>query len=86
MAGVMMSMKGIPTTYNKDMQEDKEPLFNCVSTVQDCIRIAEGVVATLSVSIPLKSADTRSTPTRCVRPSQRICSPPTWPTTSFAKA
>lgn len=53
MAGVMMSMKGIPTTYNKDMLEDKEPLFDCASTVQDCIRIAEGVIATLEVSCSL---------------------------------
>ncbi|ORY35761.1 L-Aspartase-like protein [Naematelia encephala] len=50
MAGLMMSMKGIPTTYNKDMQEDKEPMFNCASTVQDCIRIAEGVIATLDIN------------------------------------
>jgi argininosuccinate lyase len=50
MAGFMMTMKGLPSTYNKDMQEDKEPLFDCVDTVANSIRIAEGVVATLSVS------------------------------------
>ncbi len=46
----MMTMKGLPSTYNKDMQEDKEPLFDCVDTVANSIRIAEGVVATLTVS------------------------------------
>jgi argininosuccinate lyase len=55
MAGVMMAMKGIPTTYNKDMLEDKEPLFDCTVTVQNCIRIAEGVIATLVVSVLLLS-------------------------------
>ncbi|WVR05511.1 argininosuccinate lyase [Kwoniella sp. DSM 27419] len=50
MAGWTMSMKGIPTTYNKDMQEDKEPMFDAAMTVQDCVRITEGVIATLDVS------------------------------------
>lgn len=50
MSGFMMTMKGLPSTYNKDMQEDKEPLFDCVDTVANSIRIAEGVVATLSIN------------------------------------
>ncbi|OCF39195.1 argininosuccinate lyase [Kwoniella heveanensis CBS 569] len=50
MAGLMMTMKGIPTTYNKDMAEDKEPLFDCASTVKDVIRITEGVIATLVIN------------------------------------
>ena len=45
-----MSLKGIPSTYNKDLQEDKEPLFDCVDTVSAALRIAEGVIATLNVS------------------------------------
>jgi argininosuccinate lyase len=49
MAGFMMSVKGTPSTYNKDLQEDKEPLFDCVDTVANSIRIAEGVIATLTV-------------------------------------
>jgi argininosuccinate lyase len=52
MAGFMMSVKGTPSTYNKDLQEDKEPLFDCVDTVANSIRIAEGVIATLTVSLP----------------------------------
>lgn len=50
MAGFMMTLKGTPSTYNKDFQEDKEPLFDCVDTVSNSIQIAEGVIATLSVS------------------------------------
>ena len=50
-AGFMMTYKGLPSTYNKDLQEDKEPLFDTVSTVAACFRIAEGVIATLDVRI-----------------------------------
>lgn len=42
-----MSIKGIPSTYNKDLQESVEPLIGTVSTVADSIRIATGVLSTL---------------------------------------
>ena len=51
MAGFLMTLKGLPSTYNKDLQEDKEPLFDVVDTVTAAFRIAEGVVATLEVII-----------------------------------
>ena len=44
-----MTYKGIPSTYNKDLQEDKEPLFDTVDNVGASLRIAEGVIATLEV-------------------------------------
>ncbi|EDO19588.1 hypothetical protein Kpol_1018p125 [Vanderwaltozyma polyspora DSM 70294] len=49
LSGLLMSLKGIPSTYNKDMQEDKEPLFDCLTTVEHSILIATGVVSTLNV-------------------------------------
>lgn len=49
MSGFMMSLKGLPSTYNKDLQEDKEPLFDTVDTVSAALKIAEGVIATLEV-------------------------------------
>jgi argininosuccinate lyase len=49
MAGFLMTLKGLPSTYNKDLQEDKEPLFDAVNTISACLRIAEGVLATLEV-------------------------------------
>ena len=52
MAGFLMSYKGLPSTYNKDLQEDKEPLFDTVDTISSCLRIAEGVIGTLDVSYP----------------------------------
>ncbi len=31
-------MKGLPLAYNKDMQEDKEGVFDAVATLADCLR------------------------------------------------
>ncbi|KAF8163200.1 argininosuccinate lyase [Crassisporium funariophilum] len=49
MAGFLMTLKGLPSTYNKDLQEDKEPLFDTVDNLSACLQIAEGVIATLNV-------------------------------------
>ncbi|ODV86624.1 hypothetical protein CANARDRAFT_27052 [[Candida] arabinofermentans NRRL YB-2248] len=49
LAGFMMSIKSIPSTYNKDMQEDKEPLFDSLLTVEHSILIATGVISTLNI-------------------------------------
>jgi len=51
MSGFMMTYKGVPSTYNKDLQEDKEPLFDTVDNVWASLRIAEGVIATLEVIV-----------------------------------
>lgn len=45
--GFTATLKGLPRAYNKDLQEDKVPLFNAIDTVKDCIAIATGVIATL---------------------------------------
>ena len=44
---MLMALKGTPMTYNKDLQEDKEPLFDAVGTASDCVQIATGVLSTL---------------------------------------
>ncbi|TKA71197.1 putative argininosuccinate lyase [Cryomyces minteri] len=49
MAGLMMTIKGIPSTYNKDLQESVEPLLDHVKTVGDSIQIATGVLSTLVI-------------------------------------
>lgn len=49
LAGFLMTLKGIPSTYDKDMQEEKEPLFDSLTTVEHCALIATGVISTLSV-------------------------------------
>ena len=42
-------MKGLPLAYNKDMQEDKEPVFDAIDTVQMCIPVFAAMVNTLTV-------------------------------------
>ncbi|ETW01243.1 argininosuccinate lyase [Aphanomyces invadans] len=46
--GVMITLKGMPRSYNKDLQEDKSALFYVIDTMVDCIQIAAGVLATLT--------------------------------------
>ncbi|MEO5859452.1 MAG: argininosuccinate lyase [Pyrinomonadaceae bacterium] len=43
-AGLLAMMKGLPLAYNKDMQEDKQALFDCVDTVKISLRAAAIVV------------------------------------------
>ena len=45
--GLMATLKGLPRAYNKDLQEDKVPLFDAVDTVKDCLAIATGVIVTM---------------------------------------
>ncbi len=42
---LLVTMKGLPLAYNKDLQEDKEPLFDAVHTVQSCLKLAAPLVA-----------------------------------------
>ena len=50
MSGLLMTLKGLPSTYNKDLQEDKEPLFDAMETLAGALPIAAGVLATLTVN------------------------------------
>ena len=47
--GLITLMKGQPLAYNKDNQEDKEPLFDTVDTLQDTLRIFADMVGGISV-------------------------------------
>jgi len=49
MSGLLMTLKGLPSTYNKDLQEDKEPLFDAIDTLAGALPIAAGALATLTV-------------------------------------
>lgn len=42
-------LKGLPLTYNRDLQEDKEPLFDSARTILDSIEVMSGAIATLGV-------------------------------------
>jgi argininosuccinate lyase len=45
---VLTMLKGLPSTYNKDMQEDKEPLFDTLDTLDLGLRVAAAVIATMT--------------------------------------
>ena len=42
-------MKGLPLAYNKDMQEDKEPVFDAIDTVELCVPVFTAMLDTLTV-------------------------------------
>ncbi|MCY6484339.1 argininosuccinate lyase [Clostridium aestuarii] len=47
--GLLTTMKGLVLTYNKDMQEDKEPFFDASDTVLKCLKVMNGMVCTLKI-------------------------------------
>jgi argininosuccinate lyase len=47
LVALLTLMKGQPLAYNKDNQEDKEPLFDAVATVKACLEMCAGLVAEL---------------------------------------
>lgn len=49
LVNLLVAVKGLASTYNKDLQEDKEPLFDTVDTMHGVLPISEGVIRTLSV-------------------------------------
>jgi argininosuccinate lyase len=49
-AALLATMKGLPLAYNKDMQEDKEAVFDTVDTVHMCLRVAAIVLSNLTVN------------------------------------
>lgn len=47
LVGVLTMMKGLPLTYNRDMQLDKEPLFNSIELALKELKVLQGLVKTL---------------------------------------
>ncbi|MEZ5930673.1 MAG: argininosuccinate lyase [Alphaproteobacteria bacterium] len=46
--GLMMTLKGLPLAYSKDMQEDKEPVFDAVDTLCLCLAAAAAMIESMS--------------------------------------
>ena len=44
---LLTTMKGLPLAYNKDMQEDKEVVFDAIDTVASCLALFTGMVDTM---------------------------------------
>ena len=49
LVALLTVMKGLPLTYNRDMQEDKEPVFDAFRTMRDCLEVLTGAIASLRV-------------------------------------
>ncbi|MCM1148941.1 MAG: argininosuccinate lyase [Butyricicoccus sp.] len=47
--GLLTVMKGLPLAYNKDMQEDKEPVFDALDTAETCLTVFTGMIDTMTV-------------------------------------
>ena len=47
--GLLTTLKGLPLAYNKDMQEDKEALFDAIDTVKMCLPVFTNMIATMTV-------------------------------------
>ena len=46
---LLTAMKGLPLAYNKDMQEDKEPVFDAIDTVEMCVPVFTAMLDTMTV-------------------------------------
>ncbi|MDH3001956.1 argininosuccinate lyase [Pasteurella multocida] len=51
LTSMLMTLKGLPLAYNKDMQEDKEGIFDALDTWQDCIDMAALVLDGIQVNV-----------------------------------
>lgn len=61
LVSVMVAVKGLPLTYNRDLQEDKEPLFDSFETVSLALRVNAEMVAAMRIN-PEKCAAAVSDP------------------------
>jgi argininosuccinate lyase len=51
LAGLLATLKGLPLAYNRDLQEDKEPVFDSVDTLEVLLPAFTGMVATLTFDV-----------------------------------
>lgn len=56
---MLVTLKGLPLAYNKDMQEDKEGLFDAVHTLKGSLRIFKGMLDTMTVNTSRLSSTIR---------------------------
>lgn len=51
LTGVLATLKGLPSTYDKDLQEDKEPIFDAFDTLSMTVPIMAGLLRTLDIKV-----------------------------------
>ena len=47
---LLTTVKGLPLSYNRDLQEDKEPLFDSLDTYLNSLKMMTGIISTISVN------------------------------------
>ena len=50
LVSILTTMKGLPLAYNKDMQEDKECIFDAIDTIKLCVPVFEKMIATMKIN------------------------------------
>jgi argininosuccinate lyase len=50
LVALLTTLKGLPMTYNRDLQEDKEPLFDALDTVQNALGVFTAMLPTIEVN------------------------------------
>ncbi len=60
LTGLLTTLKGLPLTYNKDLQEDKEPLFDACDTIRLTLLAVDGMLATLTFDTEAMAAQADS--------------------------
>lgn len=56
LTGFMTTLKGLPLTYNKDLQEDKEPLFDSCDTIKLTLLALDGMMSTMTFNTDVMAA------------------------------
>lgn len=60
LTGMLTVLKGLPLAYNKDMQEDKEGIFDTVRTIIGSLKIFEGMISTMKVKTEVMEKATKN--------------------------
>jgi len=60
LTGFLATLKGLPLTYNKDMQEDKEGIFDAVDTVRLTLLALDGMLSTTTFNVDVMAAQADS--------------------------
>jgi len=60
LSGFLATLKGLPLSYNKDLQEDKEPLFDAVDTSASVLSALDGMLSTLTFCTDRMAAEADS--------------------------
>ena len=49
LVSLLVTMKGLPLAYNRDMQEDKRPLFSSIRILREALPVLEGTIRTIKI-------------------------------------